>query len=144
MMNKELQKEYDAMGLPFDEVMVNKVGASSVHDGFALKAASAYHANQQTIADLTAKVERLRGRLTEFVEAYDKGYVEISSEKVSRNQDIPPHPWHEEWVYLAKEALEEKGGMDLVGELLKNTPLLTDETVQAVADANKEINEGME
>lgn len=69
----ERQKEFDALGLPV-EVLPNV--ATDDQERFYIKAVNEYHANQQIIADLTAKCERLRDALKRLLESIRRGSSE--------------------------------------------------------------------
>ena len=44
--------------------------------------------------------------LSDFIEAFDAGQVELNSPEIQIG-DEAPHPWHEEWLALAREAVRE-------------------------------------
>ena len=55
------------------------------------------------------RIEALEKRLQEFITAFDAGAVEIASPEIDiSDSDIPPHPWHEEWLYHARALLEKQ------------------------------------
>ena len=60
-LSPELQAEHDRFGLPI-EFLPNV--ATEEQERFYIKAANEWHANHQEIAELTARVERLRDALT--------------------------------------------------------------------------------
>ena len=41
-------------------------------------------------------------KLAEIVHAYDNGGVQMASPEIGGHDDIPPHPWHEEWLHGAR------------------------------------------
>lgn len=47
----------------------------------------------------------MTGALRSFVEAFDKGAVEINSAEIQIDGDHPPHSWHEEWISHARTLL---------------------------------------
>lgn len=49
-----------------------------------------------------------RAALREFILAFDAGSVELSSADIDLGNGQQPHPWHEEWLYRARRALEPK------------------------------------
>jgi hypothetical protein len=52
-----------------------------------------------------AEVKRLRSIIKQIVEAYDSGNLQMSSPEVGEPEnDIPMHPWHEEWLHYARKA----------------------------------------
>jgi hypothetical protein len=55
--------------------------------------------------DAQAEVKRLRSIIKQIVEAYDSGNLQMSSPEVGEPEnDIPMHPWHEEWLHYARKA----------------------------------------
>lgn len=42
--------------------------------------------------------------LSDFIEAYDAGQIELSSPEIQVG-DEAPYPWHEEWLALSREAV---------------------------------------
>jgi len=44
-------------------------------------------------------------RLRQFVEAFDKGEVELNSPEIGGESDVPLHLWHEEWLQHARAVL---------------------------------------
>lgn len=51
--------------------------------------------------------ERAEQLLKTFIEAFDKGAVELSSQEVGDTAvDIMPHPWHGEWLHYAREEVQ--------------------------------------
>ncbi len=55
-----------------------------------------------------AQRDRLVKVLTNFIEAFDSGNLQIHSREIDPGDpEIPPHPWHEEWLSLARAALAE-------------------------------------
>lgn len=68
-------------------------------------------------------------RLKEFIAAFDAGCVEINSQEIDRGDGTQPHPWHEEWLHLARSALQSvEGGVQ--GSIA--TKQATDETAVSV------------
>ena len=46
--------------------------------------------------------------LVEIIDAYDKGGIEFNSPEIGDpKNDIPMHPWHEEWLYYARAPLDQ-------------------------------------
>ena len=57
---------------------------------------------------ILAVVEKMR----ELVAAVDSGSLEMNSPEIGGEDGdpgIPPHPWHEEWLYHTREALSALG-----------------------------------
>lgn len=52
--------------------------------------------------DKTSKLDLV---IRQFIAAYDAGNVQISSPEIGGHDDIAPHPWHEEWLHHAREAI---------------------------------------
>lgn len=52
------------------------------------------------------KVVKLELVIREFLAAYDEGQVQLSSPEIGGSDDIPLHPWHEEWIHNAREAVK--------------------------------------
>ena len=47
--------------------------------------------------------------LTELFKAYDSGNLQMSSPEIGEPENnIPLHPWHEEWIYNARAALAQQ------------------------------------
>lgn len=50
--------------------------------------------------------ERLRKIIRQAVEAYDSGNLQLNSPEIGDPEnDIPMHPWHEEWLHYARAAI---------------------------------------
>lgn len=52
------------------------------------------------------KIVKLELVIREFLAAYDEGQVQMSSPEIGGHDDIPRHPWHEEWLHHAREAVK--------------------------------------
>jgi hypothetical protein len=57
------------------------------------------------------EIERLRTMLKHIVDIYDSGDLQMSSPDVDGLEDkyndpYPPHPWHEEWISRARDAIK--------------------------------------
>ncbi len=59
------------------------------------------------ITRLRAENEALRSLLAEIVKAHGTGNLELNSPEIGGHDDIPLHPWHEEWLHHARAALKE-------------------------------------
>jgi len=57
------------------------------------------------LSDWKAIAAGLARQLQQFLDAYDKGAVEINSPEIGGEDDIPLHPWHEEWLHHARYAI---------------------------------------
>jgi hypothetical protein len=62
---------------------------------------------QREISRLRAENEALRSLLAEIVKAHGTGNLELNSPEIGGHDDIPPHPWHEEWLHHVRAALKE-------------------------------------
>ncbi len=66
-------------------------------------------ANARLIAaapETAAERDRLVEVLRDAVKAFDNGAVQIKSAEIDvGDPDIPPHPWHEGWISLARAAI---------------------------------------
>lgn len=58
-------------------------------------------------AKLIAAAPDLCAALQIFIDAYDLRAVELNSPEMDgdHQNNIPPHPWHEEWLHQARAAL---------------------------------------
>lgn len=54
---------------------------------------------------LPAIAEGVREALAELIAAIDAGSIEMNSPEGGGHDNIPPRPWHEEWLHRAREAL---------------------------------------
>jgi hypothetical protein len=65
--------------------------------------------NQRTtVPAIAAERDRLVGLLSDFVEAFDSGNLQMNSTEIDPGDpEIPPHPWHEEWLSLVRAVLDE-------------------------------------
>ena len=55
------------------------------------------------------RAEGATQKLIEIVGAIDSGNLEMNSTEIDvGDPDIPPHPWHEEWLHLVRAFLEAK------------------------------------
>jgi hypothetical protein len=54
-----------------------------------------------------ARAERAEAVVRQVIEAYDSGNLELNSPELDGDIEsgIPPHPWHEQWLYHARQAL---------------------------------------
>lgn len=59
------------------------------------------------ITRLRSESEALRNLLAEIVKAHGTGNLEMNSPEIGGHDDIPLHPWHEEWLHHARAALKE-------------------------------------
>lgn len=57
------------------------------------------------VYDLTRERDELRRLVADFLEAFDKGYVELNFPDIN-DHGKPTHAWHDEWLHLARAALE--------------------------------------
>lgn len=55
---------------------------------------------------MSEKIFKLELVIREFLAAYDEGQVQLSSPEIGGHDDIPLHPWHEEWIHHAREAVK--------------------------------------
>jgi hypothetical protein len=69
-------------------------------------------ANAALIVRAVNAHEGLVKALKEIVSAFDCGALQMSSPDVGGHDDIPAHPWHEEWLYLARSALKLSEGAE--------------------------------
>ena len=124
-MNKELQKEYDAMGFPLTvdfeyDYILNKDKMVICHTDFDRRAeaallveyANVYHANQQTIADLKANHRkgtetaiRIHAGLTAEVESLRDAMKDNADEL----ENDPTARTCRNVAFQLTKALEEKG-----------------------------------
>jgi len=60
----------------------------------------------ETWANLIAAAPDLAHELGKLLEAIDAGQLEMNSPELDGDPEsgIPPHPWHEEWLYYARRA----------------------------------------
>ena len=61
-------------------------------------------------ARLIAAAPMLYEALESFIAAWDGKNVEMNSPEIGGHDDIPPHPWHEEWLFHARAALARARG----------------------------------
>lgn len=57
------------------------------------------------LSTLTRERDQAREALQTIVHAYDNNGVEMNSPEIGGHDDIPPHPWHEEWLQRARSVL---------------------------------------
>lgn len=55
---------------------------------------------------MTEAVARMAMVLRQLIDAYDTNNLEMNSPEIGGENDIPPHPWHEEWLHHARAALD--------------------------------------
>jgi hypothetical protein len=54
------------------------------------------------------EIDRLRAIIRQAIEAYDNGNLQMDSPEIGEPEnDIPMHPWHEEWLHYARAALKD-------------------------------------
>lgn len=58
--------------------------------------------------DAGEKVLAVVEQMKKLIEAVDSGNLQMNSPEIGGHDDIPPHPWHEEWMHLTRQALAEK------------------------------------
>ncbi len=58
-----------------------------------------------TCAHLRTLNMRLAKILSAAIKADDAGTLEMNSPEIGGEDDIPVHPWHEEWLHHAREAV---------------------------------------
>ncbi len=58
-----------------------------------------------TCAHLRTLNMRLAKILSDAIKAFDSGALEMNSPEIGGDDDIPAHPWHEEWLHHAREAV---------------------------------------
>lgn len=62
--------------------------------------------NAEIVDRLEGEVARLRSIVRQAIEAHDSGNLQLSSPEIGDpDNDIPMHPWHEEWLHHARAAL---------------------------------------
>lgn len=61
---------------------------------------------EKALADRFDQINKLRLILRAAVEAYDRGSLEMSSPDIPGIDDVAPHPWHEEWIFEARKAMD--------------------------------------
>lgn len=71
----------------------------------AYQFANAIEANLPLILSSLRRVEKLERLTRIMVEAIDGGDVDSRELDGEPEVGIPPHKWHEEWVYNARQAL---------------------------------------
>lgn len=71
-----------------------------------LRRADVDSALRPLMLESAAEIERLRAVIRQAVDAYDSGNLQLSSPELGEPEnDIPMHPWHEEWLHYARQAL---------------------------------------
>lgn len=50
-------------------------------------------------------IAELKKIIRDMLHAYRAGSVEMSSPEIGGEDDIPLHPWHEEWLHNAERAV---------------------------------------
>lgn len=51
--------------------------------------------------------DRLKKHLQEILTAYETGALEMNSPEIDvGDPEIPPHPWHKEWMHITRAALK--------------------------------------
>lgn len=73
---------------------------------------TAMDAEREANATLIAAAPDLYEALEAMADAIESGNLDISSGEVGGDEDreIPPHPWHHEWLHHARAALAKAGG----------------------------------
>ena len=62
-------------------------------------------------ADLIIAAPDLLAVVQELVEGFDGGHIRMESEEIGEIEvGIPPHPWHEELLHYARQALAKATG----------------------------------
>ncbi len=66
-------------------------------------------AERDSLKAINAELLKL---LTELLKAYDEKALEMNSPEIDLGDpEIPPHPWHEEWISYARATIaKHKGG----------------------------------
>ena len=73
--------------------------------------ASTSEANARLIAAAPEMFEALRA----LIDAIDTGNLEMNSPEIGGHDDIPQHPWHEQWLHHARDAIQKARGDANVG-----------------------------
>jgi hypothetical protein len=78
-------------------------GHDDVNDGWIICACEGPDARAN--AHLIAAAPDLFDVLRALIEAFDTGNLEMNSPEIGGHDDIPLHPWHMQWLHLARAAL---------------------------------------
>lgn len=60
---------------------------------------------QTACAQMGARIVVLEKLLRDLLEAHRTGNLEMNSPEIGGHDDIPLHPWHEQWLHLAEQAV---------------------------------------
>lgn len=52
------------------------------------------------------RADEAEALLRDLVEGLDTGNVQMDSAEIDNDVEVPPHPWHEEWLYHVRTFLE--------------------------------------
>jgi hypothetical protein len=61
---------------------------------------------EKTLAEQCDRANKLESIVRLLLDAIDEGSVLLDSPEIGGHDDIPPHPWHEEWIHNARAATE--------------------------------------
>jgi len=62
----------------------------------------------KTEGDLLNRIVDLEKLVRDLLDAHQTGNLEMSSPEIGGHDDIPPHPWHAEWMHRAEQLLGER------------------------------------
>lgn len=96
-------KAHKATGNHYEDSLMTVHGEN--HAAFKETARFIAAFNPTTVLDLLSKVAALSDAvkaLEDILRAVDTGNLELNSPEIGGHDHIPPHPWHEEWLYRAR------------------------------------------
>ncbi|KKM22876.1 hypothetical protein LCGC14_1620850 [marine sediment metagenome] len=88
---------------PITCTICGESGLSSVGYG-----AKYQHNILNCVPKMIAERDRLKELLDDLIKAFDSGNLEMNSPEIDPGDpEIPPHPWHEEWLSMVRAVLGE-------------------------------------